>query len=49
MEQHAKITLYLDRDKAGMKFTTQAIKDNSLYKDGSLLYPEHKDLNQWLI
>ena len=49
MEQHGNIYLFLDRDPAGMKCMEQAIKSNSLYKDGSLLYKNEKDLNQWLV
>jgi DNA primase len=49
MDRHKAITLYLDRDKSGMKFTAQAVKNNSQYQDGSILYRNQKDLNQWLV
>lgn len=48
MERHATICLYLDRDKAGMKVTAEAVKDDARYIDGSMLYREYNDLNQWL-
>lgn len=49
MEKHASIHLYLDRDNAGMKRTGQSIKDNSQYRDASVLYQDYKDFNHWLI
>lgn len=49
MERHGTIHLFLDRDQAGIKCTELAIKSNSRYRDGSLLYEHEKDLNQWLI
>jgi len=48
MEKYEKINLYLDRDKAGLKFTQQALKWNeSKYRDQSSLYQDYKDLNDW--
>ncbi|HVI49228.1 MAG TPA: toprim domain-containing protein [Chitinophaga sp.] len=49
MEQHSSITLYLDRDPAGLRNTEKALKDSPLYKDGSDLYQGYKDLNEWLV
>ncbi|TWI82571.1 toprim domain-containing protein [Chitinophaga japonensis] len=49
MERHQTIDLYLDRDTAGIKYTAQVVKENSPYKDCSILYQGCKDLNQWLI
>lgn len=49
MEKHGTINLYLDRDTAGMKRTAQVVKENSPYKDCSILYQDYKDLNQWLV
>ncbi|MBN8858654.1 MAG: toprim domain-containing protein [Sphingobacteriales bacterium] len=49
MEKHGTIYLYLDRDTAGMKHSSQVVKENSPYKDCSNLYQDCKDLNQWLI
>jgi Toprim-like len=49
MEKHEQINLYLDRDKAGLKCTAQAIEWNKeQYKDQSHLYVGHQDLNEWL-
>lgn len=49
IEKHEQVNLYLDRDRAGMKYTAQAIEWNrELYKDQSHLYTGHKDLNDWL-
>lgn len=48
MEKYDKINLYLDRDKAGVKYTRQALTWNeSKYKDQSGLYKDYKDLNDW--
>ena len=49
MEQHAGITLYLDRDVAGIQCTQQVLKLGPHFQDGSQLYAESKDLNEWLI
>lgn len=49
MEQHAGITLYLDRDAAGLHCTQEALKRGPQYQDGSLLYADSKDLNDWLV
>lgn len=48
MEKYEKINLYLDRDKAGVKCTQQALTwDERKYKDQSSLYQDYKDLNDW--
>jgi len=49
MEQHKTINLYLDRDAAGIKCTAQALRISSRFKDGSHLYENYEDLNQFLI
>jgi hypothetical protein len=50
MERHQEVNLYLDRDTAGMNHAREALAwKPDLYKDRSLLYSHHKDLNDWLI
>ncbi len=50
MEKHAEVNLYLDKDKAGVNATQQAMKWNKdIYKDKSNLYQGYKDLNNWLV
>jgi hypothetical protein len=49
MEKYATIHLCLDRDKMGQQYTAQALKWSDKYKDQSLLYEGHKDLNEYLI
>lgn len=49
MEKHATTRLYLDRDKAGQNCSRFALSLGDQYKDESLLYEHHKDLNDWLI
>lgn len=50
MERHQEVNLYLDRDTAGMNHAREALAWNpDLYKDQSLLYGYHKDLNDWLV
>lgn len=50
MDGHEEVNLYLDRDNAGMNHIQQALQWNpDLYKDQSLLYGNHKDLNDWLV
>ena len=50
MDRHEEVNLYLDRDKAGMNHIQEALAWNpDLYKDQSLLYGNHKDLNDWLV
>jgi hypothetical protein len=49
LETHEKISLYLDRDKAGMDQTRYALSISDRYRDKSSLYQHHKDLNDWLV
>lgn len=49
MEQHQAIDLYLDRDKAGIAQTNQALKLDRRYQDCSQICGNNKDLNQFLI
>lgn len=49
MERNQKIYLYLDRDEAGIKHTTEAMKRNIKYVDRSHLYKNDKDLNDYLV
>jgi CHC2 zinc finger/Toprim-like len=49
MERHNQINLYLDRDKAGMNCTEEALKISPKYQDQSMLYSKHNDINEWLI
>jgi hypothetical protein len=49
MEQHEKIKLYLDRDKAGQNYSRYAVLLSHKYKDESQLYKNHKDLNDWMM
>lgn len=49
MEKHERVNLYLDRDKAGVNCTLEALQWNKdKYTDQSCLYHGHKDLNEWL-
>ncbi|MBD0279816.1 MAG: toprim domain-containing protein, partial [Flavisolibacter sp.] len=49
MEGHISIQLYLDRDLAGLKATQEALNWSQKYKDKSIVYSQHKDLNDFLI
>ncbi|MBF4488212.1 toprim domain-containing protein [Flavobacterium sp. CSZ] len=49
MEKHKAVSLYLDRDEPGQKFTELALGWGSKYKDQSALYKDCKDLNEWMI
>lgn len=49
MERHQTIHLYLDRDKAGITQTHQALALDKKYQDCSDIYENFKDLNQFLI
>lgn len=49
MEGHQTIHLYLDRDKAGITQTHQALVLDRKYQDCSHIYGNYKDLNQFLI
>jgi hypothetical protein len=48
LEKHNTITLYLDRDKAGLKKTREALRISKGYKDASSIYGGYKDINDWL-
>jgi hypothetical protein len=49
MEKHERVNFYLDRDEAGMKLTKEALERNpEKFTDQSILYKNHKDLNDWL-
>lgn len=49
MEKYPSIHLYLDRDKAGIKTTLEAVALGKGYQDKSHLYKGYKDLNDYLI
>ena len=50
MEQYKRIHLVLDRDSAGINFTSRALQwDRDRYIDRSDFYQGHKDLNEWLM
>jgi hypothetical protein len=48
MEKHDAVHLFLDRDRAGTKYTENALKWSPKYKDESLHYSQYKDLNEHL-
>jgi len=47
LEEHQEISLYLDRDSAGLDATHYALSLSEKYRDESTLYKNHKDLNEW--
>lgn len=48
MDKHQEVSLYLDRDAAGMKYTQEALQRQAVkYVDQSFLYEQKKDLNEW--
>ncbi|MCD0468903.1 toprim domain-containing protein [Flavobacterium sp. JAS] len=49
MEKHQLIRLFLDRDQPGQTATKRALSWDRKYKDESLLYKGHKDLNLWVV
>ena len=49
MENHESIRLYFDRDETGLKYTSRALSLSTKYRDESILYQNHKDLNDWAI
>lgn len=50
MEKYRQVFLLLDRDKAGLRYTQEALKwDAGKYLDRSDFYRPNKDLNKWLI
>lgn len=48
MEQHDRIFLFLDQDKAGRDCTQAALSWCRQYQDESGLYKGYKDLNEWM-
>jgi DNA primase len=48
MEKHDTVRLFLDHDRAGIKYTENALKWSAKYKDESLHYNQYKDLNEYL-
>ncbi len=48
MEEHKSIHLFLDHDNSGIKATQEALQWSTKYIDGSHLYRNHKDLNEYL-
>lgn len=49
MEKHERISLFLDQDEAGRKYTALAQKRASKFQDESKLYRGYKDLNDWMM
>jgi hypothetical protein len=49
MEEHLAIRLYLDRDATGQNFSQRALSTSTKYSDESILYKNHKDLNDWMV
>lgn len=49
MEQHEQVHLFLDNDKAGIKWRDEALKWSAKYIDKSIVYKDFKDLNEFLI
>ena len=49
LEQYASISLFLDRDNKGLEITNEAMALSRKYYDESLIYKNHKDLNEFLM
>lgn len=49
IEKHDSIKLYLDRDITGQNCSRYALSLSSKYHDGSSLYKNHKDFNDWIM
>jgi len=49
MESYKETNLYLDANKAGQKFTAQAVSLSLIYRDKSSLYAGYEDLNDKLL
>jgi DNA primase len=49
IEQHRAIQLYLDTDATGQNCSKRALSMSNKYTDESILYKNHKDLNDWLV
>ena len=48
-ENYPSIHLYLDRDKKGLELTKEILSISRKYRDESLTYKNHKDLNEYLM
>ena len=49
LENYPSIHLYLDRDKKGLELTKEVLSISRKYRDESLAYKNHKDLNEYLM
>ena len=49
LEKYSSIHLYLDRDKKGLELTKEVLSLGRKYRDESLAYKNHKDLNEYLM
>lgn len=49
LEKFASVHLYLDRDSKGLTVTKELLSLGTRYQDKSLLYENHKDLNDYLV
>lgn len=48
LEKYPSVQLYLDRDNMGIAVTQDLLALGSKYQDKSILYKDHKDLNEYL-
>ena len=49
LNKYPAIHLYLDRDNKGLAVTKEALAISGRYRDESLTYKNHKDINEYLI
>ena len=49
MQEHEKVYLLLDNDKAGKNCASQALKISPKFEDLSSHYENYKDINEWLV
>ena len=49
LEKYSSIHLYLDRDNKGLELTKELLSMSRKYRDESLAYKNHKDLNEYLM
>lgn len=49
LQQHPSIRLFLDRDNKGLEITKEVMALSKKYYDESLVYKNHKDLNEFLM
>lgn len=49
LEKYPSIHLYLDRDNKGQSLTKEVLSISKKYRDESLIYKNHKDLNEYLM